>query len=150
MPELPDALYAQIRALCEQGDELEEEDQFAESIACFQKAWQLLPEPRWSWDAGLWILGALGDVYFLNEDFAEAATALREAMQHYPEAPDNPFLCLRLGQCLAELGELEEARQWLTSALETEGEEIFEGEDPRYLDLARDGTFPEFDETESD
>lgn len=45
----------------------------------------------------------------------------------------NPFLRLRLGQCLFELGELSEAANWLTGAFLQEGKIIFAADDPKYL-----------------
>jgi hypothetical protein len=45
---------------------------------------------------------------------------------------DNPYICLRLGQCSLELGDEAEAGNWLVGALVAGGVEIFEGEDPKY------------------
>lgn len=45
----------------------------------------------------------------------------------------GPFLRLRLGQCLFELRELEEAANWLGGAFLLEGTKIFAESDPKYL-----------------
>ena len=45
--------------------------------------------------------------------------------------PDNPFLRLRLGQALFELGELAEATNWLAPQYLAEGLVPFEGEGPK-------------------
>ncbi len=52
-------------------------------------------------------------------------------------ATANPFLRLRLGQCLLELGELNEAANWLAGAFLLEGNKIFDDDDPKYLDFIK-------------
>jgi hypothetical protein len=48
-------------------------------------------------------------------------------------ATANPFLRLRLGQCLFELGELDEAANCLAGAFLQEGTKVFAADDPKYL-----------------
>ncbi len=48
-------------------------------------------------------------------------------------ATANPFLRLRLGQCLFELGELAKAANWLAGAYLEEGPKLFAEDDPKYL-----------------
>ncbi len=55
------------------------------------------------------------------------------AMKFFDEARGNPFLRLRLGQCMYELGEHREAADWLTMAFLSEGKKLFEQDDPKYL-----------------
>jgi tetratricopeptide (TPR) repeat protein len=125
MPELDPAVHERIQALCAQGDALAENDRFPAALKKYWAAWDLLPEPRTAWEAATWILGAIGDANFLGGDFAAGRDNLTHAM-HCPDAVGNPFLHLRLGQCLYELGELDRAADELTRAYTTGGAEVFE------------------------
>ncbi len=50
----------------------------------------------------------------------------------YGEPVGNPFLRLRLGQCLFELGETREAANWLAGTFLPEGTKLFAQDDPKY------------------
>jgi tetratricopeptide (TPR) repeat protein len=132
MAELPDTIHEQIQRLCAEGDDLFEQERDEEALARYYSAWELLPEPRTGWEAGSWILGAIADVHFYRDDFAAMIKPLMTAMQ-CDGATANPFLRLRLGQCLFELGEFDEAANWLAGAYLEEGKSIFDEDDPKYL-----------------
>ena len=134
--ELSDELFARITELCEEGNDLAEQESFADAVAAFNQAWDLLPEPAVQWEAATWILAALGDVYFLSGDQKAAHEKLSLAM-HAPGAIGNPFLHLRLGQVQFELGNEQRAADELARAYLQEGKKIFEGEDPKYLDFIK-------------
>ncbi|WP_201518656.1 tetratricopeptide repeat protein [Gulosibacter hominis] len=132
MAELDDTLDQQINQLCARGDELAEEEKFAEAVAEYDRAWALLPEPKQQWNAATWILAAIGDAHVLRGDFAGAHNALSAAM-HCPDAIGNPFIHLRLGQAQFELGNLDRAADELMRAYMGAGPEIFAMEDEKYL-----------------
>ena len=132
MNKLSTATYKQIKKLCEEGDELADDEQYAEALTKYWEAWDLLPEPRTEWEAATWILAAVGDANFLMGDFEAGRDNLSNAM-HCPEAIGNPFLHLRLGQCQFELGNEDRAADELARAYMSEGHEIFEDQDPKYL-----------------
>lgn len=136
MAELPDNIYEQIEQLCEGGNELMDDEQYGEAVARFTSAWELLPEPRLDWEAATWILGSIADAHFLSSDFAAMRQPLMNAMQGHG-ATGNPFLRLRLGQCLFELGEFDEAANWLAGAYLQEGVKLFEDDDPKYLEFVK-------------
>lgn len=77
--------------------------------------------------ARLFIVGAVGNLNFLNEDYTAGADNLRGIGTH-------PFGLLRFGQCLFELGADEEfAADILAQAYMLAGREIFAEEDPKYI-----------------
>jgi tetratricopeptide (TPR) repeat protein len=133
MADLPDAVYAAIELLSAEGNEYADEGDYEQALARFQAAWQLVPEPRVNWQAGLWLLASIGDMEFQLGRFVEGRDALMTAMKFYGEAPGNPFLRLRLGQCMFELGEEREAANWLAGAFISEGMQLFGDEDPKYM-----------------
>lgn len=64
--------------------------------------------------------------------------ALMTAMRSPEGEPTgNPFLRLRLGQCMYELGESVEAANWLAGAYLLEGNELFSQDDPKYLEFIK-------------
>jgi len=115
MAELSDDLHEKIEQLCAEGNNCLDEKRVEDALACFSSAWELLPEPRTDWEAATWILGAIADAHFLSGNFAAMRQPLMTVMQ-CDGATGNPFLRLRLGQCLFELGDLKEAANWLAGA----------------------------------
>ena len=136
MAELPDALYDEIRALCADGDLLAKEEKYAGAIQFYERAWNLLPEPRADWDTATWILAAIGDVKFFAGDFDGCRQVLQEAM-HCPGAIGDPFLHLRLGQSELEVGNRERAADELARAYMGAGKDIFDQDDPRYFQFVK-------------
>ncbi len=56
---------------------------------------------------------------------------------HCPDAIGNPFIHLRLGQCQYELGNEEQAADELARAYMVAGDEIFDTDDPKYLEFIK-------------
>jgi tetratricopeptide (TPR) repeat protein len=132
--ELPADIHDSITTLAERGNGLADEGAYQEALAEFEKAWTLLPSPKHEWEAATWILVAIGDMHFMMQDFAEAYKPLRQAMvKECPGARENPFIRLRRGQCLLELGQEEEAAPELASAYMLGGYDLFASEQPKYL-----------------
>lgn len=134
--ELDDAIHDEIKRFCAAGDQLANQKKYEEAVGEYNKAWELVPEPKSEWDASTWILAAVGDACFLSGYFASALEALEYAM-HCPNAIGNPFLHLRLGQVLFEKGQLDRAADELMRAYMGAGDEIFLQEDPKYIDFLR-------------
>ncbi|VWC59213.1 hypothetical protein BLA18112_00728 [Burkholderia lata] len=132
MAELDNALYERIGALSDAGDALMEDGDYEGALAKFWAGFDLLPEPRTHWEAGTWLMAAIGDVNFHQEDYVAGRDNLAQSM-HFPNAVGNPFLHLRLGQCQFELGELDRAADELMRAYMGGGPELFEDEDGKYL-----------------
>ena len=132
MDKLPKEISQLIDSLCRKGDQFAGMEQYDDAIEKYGEAWELLPEPRQQWPAATWILMSVGDAQFRLREFAEAADLLFDAIE-YPDGDANAFLYLRLGQCLLELGQLNNAADSLENAFRLGGEEVFDGEDPKYL-----------------
>jgi tetratricopeptide (TPR) repeat protein len=143
--ELPDDVHAQITLLSKQGDEFAEQDRAEEALLCYEQAWTLLPEPREQWSAATWLLTAKGDALFLAGRFHAALAPLESAVR-CPDGLGNPFIHLRLGQVQLELGNTERAKDELARAFMGGGDEIFEGDDPKYWRFIREILLPPVDE----
>lgn len=135
--ELSDELYDKIEEYSEQGNDYCDEEEWEKAIACFNKALELLPEPKDDWEAATWLYAALGDAYFFMEKYEEALDKLNYARM-CPDGIANPFILIRLGESYYELGELDLAKRYLIEAYMMEGTDIFENEDEKYYDLIKD------------
>jgi tetratricopeptide (TPR) repeat protein len=131
---LPDSLHEEVVALSKEGDDLAEDRRFDAALAKYHAAFRLLPEPKEAWLAATWLLTAIGDSHYLSGHAEEAAAAFSRAT-HCPDAIGNPFLHLRLGQCRLALGDEAKAADELTRAYALGGVEVFEDEDPRFLEF---------------
>lgn len=137
MPDqLDDALHKEIVSLCERGDDLLEQQRLDEALEIYKRAWLLIPEPRFVWEAATWVLAALGDCYYFKKDYVQCKFVFSEARK-CPDGLSNPFINLRIGQSAYELGEMSLADDELTRAYMGAGREIFENDDPKYIERLR-------------
>lgn len=135
--ELDDKVHDQIVQLCEEGDTLVEEGQFDKAIESYIEALDLVPSPKNNWEASTWIYTALGDAYFINDDYEMAKSNFYNAL-NCPDGITNPLILLRLGESLFECGELDKAKEYLLKAYMLEGYKIFVEEDDKYFKLIKD------------
>jgi tetratricopeptide (TPR) repeat protein len=135
--ELDQALHRSVAELCERGDAHAEQGELDLALERYEEALSLLPRPLSRWNAATWILTAIGDTCFLKKDHRQARSALEEALR-CPRGLSNPFIHLRLGQAALELGDDGMAREHLARAYLGAAEDIFAGEDPRYIALAQE------------
>ena len=136
MEELDNSTFEKIEDLSELGNSFAENGDFENALIQYHNALDLLPLPKESWEASTWLYTAIGDVQFINDSFHEALERFRTAML-CPNAIGNPFLQLRLGQCLFENGHAKGAADELTRAYAIEGKNIFSDEDPRYFEFLK-------------
>lgn len=115
-----------------------DENRPEEALSCYRAAWELLPEPRTDHTDAVQVLAAMGDVHFFRGEFAAGRDTFMTAMKcSHGEPVCNPFLRLRLGQCMFELGERKEAANWLAGAYLSEGTALFARDDPKYLEFIK-------------
>jgi tetratricopeptide (TPR) repeat protein len=105
-----------------------------EALASFREAWDALPEPKNDQEQAVSVLGALADCHFYLGQWDDCRNAVQQAIRCGADV-GNPFLRLRLGQALFELGDEQEAANWLVPAYQTEGRALFEDDDPKYLEF---------------
>lgn len=135
IPAIGADLAAAIARLCAQGDSHADGGDFPAALDHYWRAWDLLPEPRMGFEEATPILAAIGDINFLGGDFLAGRDNLSTVM-HCPGAIGIAFLHFRLGQCQFELGDPAAAGE-LWRAFHGGGAELFEDEDPKYLDCVR-------------
>ena len=136
MTELADDIYEGVKRLCATGDTAANRGDYHEAIGWYERALALLPSPVTQWEAATWIFAALADAKFSIGDSEGALRSLDRAMES-PNSLGNPFLHLRRGQALFELGRKDEAANELARAYMLEDEDIFDDEDPKYLEFLK-------------
>lgn len=132
--QLPDDLRSRVAELSDAGNELTEGGQLTEAQQSFERALALFPEPVEQWAGRAELLAAVGDVLFSLGKLPDALDWLERAAKA-PEAEENAWLELRLGQVLHELGDAKSSAH-LARALELGGPEQFDDEDPKYFGVA--------------
>lgn len=128
-----------IRHFCARGYQLYDAGDYQGALRLFYQGWLALPKPQTDWAEAGWVLTAIGDSYFRLGRYRQGCEALHSALC-CPEIHRAPFVYLRLGQCLWELDETDEARRALHTAYRWAQEDIFKGEDGKYQQAIRDLT----------
>jgi hypothetical protein len=125
------ALTRKIRQFCTAGYQHYDAGDYKAALRLFYQAWLLLPKPQTDWIEAGWVLTAIGDSYFRSAQYQQGREALQSALC-CPQMEQAPFIHLRLGQCLWELGLCDSARTALLRAYEIAGMDIFSAEDRKY------------------
>lgn len=131
--QLSPQIHEAIQHFCADGDKLASDGQYEAAITEYNRAWEIIPEPKNHWNAATWVLAAIGDAAFLGGYNTSAREAFDFAMT-CPSAVGNPFLHLRRGQLLFDLDDQQDAAaDELLRAYMGGGAELFAAEDGRYL-----------------
>lgn len=125
---------SRIESLYDEGDECLNAGDCGRALACYEWALALIPEPKREDPRSARIYSAIGDAHFDLSDYESALAAFSEAF-HCPGGIETPYVYLRRGQALFELGEFDSAADQLARAYMLGAEDIFEGEDPKYFEF---------------
>lgn len=122
--------------LCRSGYALLDQGRPDQALRHFYRAWLLLPAPQTDHEESAWVLTAIGDAYLAQQRFPLAVESFRSALCCQGNE-NHPLIRFKLGQCLYELDQRQEAKTLLARALREGGERVFEGQHRKYLTLAR-------------
>lgn len=134
--DLQNEIYEIIVNKCTQDNDLVERSEYEKAIEKYLEDLELVPGPKSNWEASTWIYTALGDTYYLMGDFKASKNFLFDAI-NCPDGIVNPFIMLRLGESLYELGEVHKSKEYLIRAYMLEGYSIFYDENDKYFDLIK-------------
>ncbi len=135
-PELPDEIYCRVVELSELANAALDRGDPEKAIVPLCEALDLLPVPQYQWEAWTWLNATLGDAYWELSNYQQAKIVFYDAMNG-PGGITNPFILLRLGQSLFELGEQAKAKSMFAHAYILEGDSLFSEESPKYLALLK-------------
>ena len=77
--ELEPNLYEKIKEYSADGETLFFDGRFSEALTEYNKAFDLIPEPKHRWEASVWLIAAIGDCYFWLRDFATSLEYFRRS-----------------------------------------------------------------------
>jgi hypothetical protein len=111
-----------VDTLIEEGKRLEDARRLSDALQSYSKALNLARTQKES-GAEFWLLTVIGDIHFQLKEFAPCRASLMAAVVGFEDGRNNPFVRMRLGQCMYELGEMKE--------------QLFRDEDPKYVSFIK-------------
>ena len=145
---LQKAAYQAAITSLERGNDFLDNDQHARALEEYHRALKWVPNPHEGYEIAHEIYAAIGDAHWFEEDFDQALKNFETAQRIYGGIHSHyqPFLMLRLGQVLYRIAERDDdadtkkrAHTMLSGAYESSGEEIFDDEDPEFMEFATSG-----------
>jgi tetratricopeptide (TPR) repeat protein len=130
---LPLAICDEVKRLGNEANARMDEGRYVEAIALFRRGIEILPRPRHRWPEAEWFLAGIGDALWFLGLHLNAVPVWRDIL--LLNGLGNPFVHLRRGQTLYELGNHGEAANELMRALLLGGEPLFEEEPRKYWDF---------------
>lgn len=137
---IPDKISEKIDDLAEQGNRFFDNEDYGKALDTWLKALELIPSPQNCYSESVWFMTAIGDIYFVNENFKTACEYFENAYTNISsKGTFNPFVIMRFGQCCLELGQKEKAVEYLLRAYMIDND-VFEYEDPKYIDFLKENS----------
>lgn len=126
---MKELMSREVDQLGRKGHQLYKDGQIEAAIKTWREALDLIPEPKQEYFETRRFLLAMGDAYFGKRMYSEACECFYKI--HGPQSLDDGsfYTVLRLGECYFELGDEENAKQYLIKAYMLGGKAIFEPED---------------------
>ncbi len=136
--EISEQLQYELDMCAEEGNKYFDNNEYDKALEIWEKALDLIPEPKKNFSEAVWFLTSIGDIYFIQEKYEEAFNNFEDAKNNLSgDGTNNPFILLRLGQSAFELGKKELATENLLRAYMLEGKEIFEEDDKKYFEFLK-------------
>lgn len=138
MDELSEEIINKLNELAEIGNDYYDQEKYDEALKVWEEALSLIPHPQQFYSQTVWFLASIGDIYFIQNNFAKAFDCFDTARGNLSgEGYGNPFVMLRLGESCLETGDERNALEYMLRAYMFEGNEIYKGEDPKYFEFLR-------------
>lgn len=134
--DIEDKTAATIESLCLKAERMIDANRLADAQKLLFEAYELVPEFKEEWEESTYILVSLGDTFMWQGNYAKALDAYAYALK-CPRGDTDPYVAMRRGQCFLETNQTDLAEEALKKAYTLAGDDIFEGEDPKYLALAK-------------
>lgn len=135
--DLPHEIYDEMAPYRKQARLYREQGKFVDAEVLLLQAWDLIPEPKFSWgDTDSFVYGIV-DFYrqWGKHEIAKKwiAQTLAQDLKPYEYSQ-----YLEAGKTYYEAGELEVAREYFSKVFKIIGARGFSGEDPKYLKFFRE------------
>ncbi|MBO9728103.1 MAG: hypothetical protein J7623_05640 [Chitinophaga sp.] len=126
-------IIAAIEGIWEEAEVLFDKSDLARYAQKLEEAWELLPQPKQSYEDSFPLAGAITATYLELKDFPAMLRWAKILQECDPERQDDGEKEFMLGQALFENGAMEEATKYLHVAMQKSGGRVFEGADEKYL-----------------
>ena len=83
MDNLPDSLFQTICQILDKGDKLRASEKYADAIAFYQSAIDILPEPKSDWDMFTTLVISIGDTYYKTQSIYDCGWLLRYCLKRW-------------------------------------------------------------------
>ena len=126
-------LADEIMCVMASGNELDEQNKKEQAQAHYQKAWDLLPEPKLEWTPlSSWVTGSFFNLHFDNGDF-EAAKHWAQKTLDGRESDIDTGPLINLGMVCFELGDQAQAYKYFNEAYNFGKARAFQERHKKYL-----------------
>ena len=122
-----------IEAIWQEAEMLFEKNDLARYAQKLEEAWDLLPEPKHSYDDSFDLAFTIAETYLELKDFPAMLRWAKTLQSCDPERDDDGDREFLLGRAFFENNAMNEAEQYLTIAMHKSGGRVFEGADEKYL-----------------
>lgn len=123
-----------IVSAVEKGNELHDSKSYEEALDEYNKAWEMLPEPKLGWEIASWIAACIYSAYFDMTSFTKAKEWAEVALQTRSSDIDTSPL-IDLGMVCYELGQYDESYKYFDDAYIYGKARAFKERPKKYLDF---------------
>lgn len=123
-----------IVSIVEKGNELHDGKSYEEALDEYNKAWELLPEPKLEWEIACWIASCIYSVYFDMAAFPKSKEWAEVALQTRGSDIDTAPL-INLGMVCYELAQYDESYKYFDDAYSYGKAHAFKERPKKYLDF---------------
>ena len=145
---LPQEILDQVFDLFDEGGNYQMGHKNVKAAKTFEKAYELLPEPKDQWTVTTSILANIAENYYLKarfdskeeqdrQKYFQLSLDVQEELMKNPKYLNYPSQYMRIGEIEYLLGNIELSKEALIRAYMLGGREIFRDFDAIYYDLIR-------------
>lgn len=132
------SLADEIMTAMTSGNDLDDKNKKTAAQALYQKAWDLLPEPKLEWTPlSSWVTGSIFNLHFDNGDFKAAEPWAQKTLEGRESDIDTGPL-INVGMVLLELGRSAEAYKHFDEAYSFGKARAFQERPKKYLNFYLD------------
>ena len=126
-----------VNRLCEKGNKSCDDGNYEQALHYFLGALKFIPKPIENSSMATWILAAIGDTYFLKNEYQSALNYMNHAVASR-DGLGNPFIHFRLGQLNFEIGNTARAKEEFIRVYMVGEMGLFRNSEPKYFDFLRE------------
>lgn len=125
----------EIERLCNKADEAFANEEFEKSIKLNERAWDLLPKDKYSYDESYLIVWSILSISIKIKNIEKMNQWVEKIFHADPERPDTGEREMWAGRVAFESENYEEARKYLKIAYDKSKGRLFSEDDKKYKDF---------------